>query len=176
MTPTPLLAQVGAQRRRRSRAGRTWSRCRARCPGVAALPRERGDEDELAAAALRPSPGSSPCASTIGARRLTSSARSISCTEKSSSAPGRRQRGVGDEDVHLARLADAAASTSRALGQVDRERAAAELRGQRLEHVGAATRQDQLRAAPGERARDRLADAPCGARSSTVEPEICTKL
>ena len=50
--------------------------------------------------------GASAWASAIGARRLTSSARSICSTLKLSSVPERGQRGVGHEDVHLARLGE----------------------------------------------------------------------
>ena len=63
---------------------------------------------------------------TIGARRLTSSARSICSTVKSSSCPLRRQRRVGDEDLDVAGLARRAARARR-VGEVDGERAAAEL-------------------------------------------------
>ena len=46
-----------------------------------------------------------------------------------------------------------------AVGEVARERAAAELGGERLEHVGAAAGEVEARAARGERAGDRVADA-----------------
>ena len=62
--------------RARTRAGRTSSRCRCVDCRRGRLARQRGDEQQMAAP--RSSiPGGSARASTIGARRLTSSARSI---------------------------------------------------------------------------------------------------
>ncbi len=72
------------------------------------------------------------------------------------------KRGVGDENVHVAGFADQPCHLG-ALGEVDRQRTAAELGSERVEHVRAPTRQDQLRAAPREGACDRLADTPGGA-------------
>ena len=67
--------------RSRIRAGRTWSRCRWRLPALATFP----DSDEMKTMWPLPRssmPGSSARASCIGARRFTSSARSISSAVK----------------------------------------------------------------------------------------------
>ena len=61
---------------------------------------------------------------------------------------GGRQRGVGDQDVHVAGLADETVDLA-GLDQVDGERARAELLRERLEHLGAPAREDQLAALGG---------------------------
>ena len=94
--PPQLLARAHS----RSRAARTWSRCRRTQPGARDLAGQRGDEDEVP----RPRssiPGSSARVSCIGARRFTSSARSICSRGEAGSRPDGRQRGVGDQDVDV---------------------------------------------------------------------------
>ena len=76
----------------------------------------------------RPSAATSACASTIGARRLTSSARSISCTRSDSSAPDAGSAALAT------RMSTSPASPTRrcdlgGLGEVDRQRAGAQLGG-----------------------------------------------
>ena len=146
----------------RSRAGRTWWRCRGRTPGAVVLP---AIEEMKSSWPRRRSsiPGSRAWASRIGARRLTSSARSICSIEKDSRRPLAGQRGVGHEDVHLSRLGDQARDL-RALARgrppspSRRARSASGRAGRR-----ASTGEGQLGAAGAQRARDRVTDAPRGA-------------
>ena len=143
--------QVGAQRSRRSRAGRTSRRCRAPCPAWRPCP----TSEEMNSSWPRPRAsidGSSACVSTIGARRLTSSARSISSTEKDSSVPDAGSAALAT------RMSTSPASASEALdlgavGQIDGERRARRARRERLEHLDAPSGEDQL--APRRRARGR---------------------
>ncbi len=65
---------------------------------------------------------------------------------------------VGHEDVGAGGLVRQALHRV-GIGEVDGEHAAAGLRRQRLEHVGAPAGQDERRARAGETARDRVADA-----------------
>ncbi len=76
--------------------------------------------------------------------------------------PGGGQGGVGDEDVDVAGVRREALDGG-ALAEVDRQRARAELGGERLEHVGAPSGQDQRGAACAQRPCDRVADAAGGA-------------
>ena len=75
---------------------------------------------------------------------------------------GGGERRVGDERVHVGagprELLDRAA-----VGQVDREGAPAHLRGERLEHVGAAPGEDERGARPVQVAGQRVADPARGA-------------
>ena len=108
-TPTPVPAQVGAQRRARSRAGRTWSRSRAR-RGPRRLARERGDEDQVPGAALASSPGTSSRA--MQHRRLEvdpQRAADLLLARSSSSRPDAGRPALATRHVDLARLARAAA-------------------------------------------------------------------
>ena len=82
--------------------------------------------------------------------------------EATPGAPTPGSAGVGDQDVDLAGLADAGARP-RPVAEVDGQRARVELGGERLEHVGAPPGEDQLGAAPVQRAGDRVADAAGGA-------------
>ena len=83
--------------------------------------------------------------------------------------------GVGDQDVHLAGFAQQPRDL-RALGEVHRKSATAELARERFQHLGAPTRQDQLGAAPCESTRAIAWPMPPVAPvSSTVDPEICTR-
>ena len=98
----------------------------------------------------------------IGARRLTSRARSISSTVNDSERSGGGQGGVCHEDVDLAGVGSEAGDLA-TVGEVDGQRAGARLRGQRLEHVAAPAGQDQVRATGPQGSGDRLSDAACGA-------------
>ena len=71
---------------------------------------------------------------TIGARRLTASARSMSSTEKRRDVAAARQRRVGDQHVDVAGLGQQAVDVGR-VGEVAGDGAPAGLGGERLEHV-----------------------------------------
>src|SRR5664279_1043735 len=81
----------------------------------------------------------------------------------------RRQRCIVDQDVHLAGLAGQAVDLAR-LDQIDRPRARVELASQRLEHVRAASGQQQLAAALGHGPRNRLADTAGGCGEKHARP------
>ena len=141
-------------------------------PGVAALP----DSEEMKTRWPRPRStiaGVRMCASTIGARRLTSSARSICSTLNESSVP---EAGSAALATRMSTWPASAArrSTSARLGEVDGQRAGAQLRRERLEHVAAPTRQDQLCAASRQRLAIACPMPPVAPVRRTVEPEICT--
>ena len=79
----------------------------------------------------------------IGARRLTSSTRSISSGLSFGSVPEPGQAGVGDQHVHLTGLGDQPLDLG-AIGEVGDDRASAELTAQRLQRVGATAAEDEL--------------------------------
>ena len=147
--------------RRRSRAGRTWSRCRSR-RGRGRLAAERGHEHQVAAAARRPSPGISACASAIGARRLTVERAVDLLHREGLERSRRRQRGVGDQDVDLAGLAGQALDLA-GLAQVDRPARVRRARRRAARARPRAVRSGSACRRAGERASDRLPDAAGGA-------------
>ena len=100
----------------------------------------------------------------IGARRFTSSARSISSGVKSSSVAGRRQRGVRDEDVDVAGTPRPDARRRR--GRRGRPRARGRPSSAASGSSTSARRPVRTSCAPrsAQRAGDRLADAAAGAR------------
>ena len=95
---------------------------------------------------------------------MTSSARSISLGAVLEQRAAAGQRGVGDEDVDVARLVERAGRRAAAVGRGRRRGAAADLRGERLEHLGAPAGEDELsRRGREQRAGDGVADAAGGA-------------
>ena len=140
----------------------------------------------MPAAALRPSPARARGASSIGARRLTVSARSISSTENEFSRPL-----PGSAALATSTSTSPASSSSRArrVGQreVGLDRPPADLRRQRLEHLQPPPGQRQHRAARVQRPRDRLAEAAgrpgqqdtrtvqVHANTATVAVKLCRK-
>ena len=73
-----------------------------------------------------------------------------------------RDAGVGDEDVDGSGFVDQAPDLG-TVAEIDGQCARTELGGERVEHVGAPAGHDQLAAAGGDSARDRVADAARGA-------------
>jgi len=110
-------------------------------------------------------------ASKIGARKLTSSPASISATSKSGDSPRRRQRRVGDEDVHVAAFFDQPVERG-AVGEIGRRALRTELAGEWLEHVRTPAGEQQPRAFLRQSTRDRVADATgrAGHESHSVHP------
>ena len=96
-------------------------------------------------------------ASTIGARRLTASARSISSTLNVDSWPDAGSARVGDEHVDVRALARQALHRV-GVGEVDRQRARRRLGGQRLEDLGAPPGEHELGAGRAQAARDGVAE------------------
>ena len=129
----------------------------------------------MAAARARSSRGTRACASTIGARRFTSSARSTSSHREGLEAPRTRAARRWRRGCRPRPPRPASRATSARSARSTASARAAELGGQRLEHVDAPTRQDQ-RSRRGRRApaRSRGRCPPLAPVSSTVEPAICT--
>ncbi len=71
--------------------------------------------------------------------------------------------GVGQQHVRAGRLLGQARERA-AVAEIDRERARAELAGERLEQLRPAAREDELRAGLAEGPREGLPDAAGGAR------------
>ena len=157
--------ELRAQRPARSRADRTSWRCTASCR-ARCLARQRGDEQQVSAPARDHRRQQRVCQHDRGAQVDAQRAVDLLLGEGLQAARG-RQRGVGDQDVHLARLASQAVD----LGGLARGRRPARAhpssRGQRLQHLDAPPGQDQLRAAGVQRAGDRLAETAGGAVSRT---------
>ena len=90
--------------------------------------------------------------------------RAIDLIAREALEPSRRgYAGVGDQDVDLSGLLEEAIDLG-GVAEIDGERARLELLGERLEHVGSPTGEDQLSAEVTQRPRDRLAQAAAGAR------------
>ena len=153
-TPTPLGDEVLAQRQREAAQAELGGRVDrgARRPGAP-------DSDDMNSRCPLPRAtiGSiRPWASSIGARRLTASARSICSGEKEFSRP------LPGSPAFATSTSTSPASASSRSGASGSDRSATITRppisrGERLEHLGAAARQRQRRAARGQRPRDRLA-------------------
>ena len=102
-------------------------------------------------------------ARTIGARRLTASARSSVLDREAVERPLAGHAGVGDQHVDVAGLARSGGRPRRGSARSHGHRPRAELGRERLEHVRTTARQDEARAARGERPRDRVAEPAGGA-------------
>ena len=153
-TPTPMRPQVLAQAEREAAQAELRRRVDRRAAASPALP-DSEDMKTMWPRAARDHPLGSSRASSIGARRLTSSARSICSTrERRRAAPLAGSAGVGDEHVDLAGLGQRAAPGAARSARSARERAAAELGRERLEHLGAAAGERRA-ARRGRRARAR---------------------
>ena len=139
-------------------------------PDIAALPRS-DDMNNRWPLPLAVICGASSCASTIGARKFTSSARSISFDGEGIERARRRKRGIGDQDVDLARLSGQAGDVV-GLGEVDGQRPRTELGGEFIEQVAASAGDDQ----PPPRSATAFAIAwpipPEAPVSTTTDPEI----
>ena len=78
-------------------------------------------------------------------------------------APGRREPGVGDQDVDLPGRGDESLDLG-GIGEIGRDHRGARLLGERGEHVDTPAAEHEIRTLGTQAARDRRPDAACRAR------------